>query len=148
MRAGKEEQYEKDALNNVFVTKPGNKHWTWNNSDGVVDTITVPSGEDRLVFKADLTADNKPKDGKNIVFRESGGQGRIIQLEFLGIITKKIPSVTFVNFFLNFLHLAIWFLALWLLLQFQWSHALLLAVPLWLAVTLILLPSLVEKAVS
>jgi hypothetical protein len=46
------------------------------------------------------------------------------------------------NLFFNFGHLAVWFLALWLLLRFQWTHALGLAVVLWLIFTVTVLPML------
>ncbi|MFO0970032.1 MAG: hypothetical protein U0793_31150 [Gemmataceae bacterium] len=50
------------------------------------------------------------------------------------------------NMFLNFLHLTLWFACFWLLLRFQWSHALGLAVAAWLIVTLALLPMLLDNA--
>src|SRR5262249_10789620 len=48
------------------------------------------------------------------------------------------------NLLLNFLHLAVWFLALWLLLRFQWGHALGLAIVIWLIMTLTVLPTLMS----
>ena len=47
--------------------------------------------------------------------------------------------------FLNFFHLALWFVCLWLLLRFQWSHALGLAVIFWLAMTVFGVPALLAK---
>jgi hypothetical protein len=51
-----------------------------------------------------------------------------------------------VNLFLNFLHLALWFVCLWLLMRFEWFHALLGACALWLICTLIILPMLLTFA--
>ncbi len=48
--------------------------------------------------------------------------------------------------FLNFLHLGLWFVCLWLLLRFQWPHALLFAVILWVAATLSFVPMLLAQA--
>jgi hypothetical protein len=49
------------------------------------------------------------------------------------------------NLLLNFLHFAVWFLCLWLLLRFQWGHALGLAIVLWLVMTLTVLPTLMSR---
>jgi hypothetical protein len=51
-----------------------------------------------------------------------------------------------VNLFLNFFHLVLWFLCLWLLLRFQWPHALGFAVVMWLIVTLSILPMMLSQA--
>jgi hypothetical protein len=50
------------------------------------------------------------------------------------------------NMFLNFFHLVVWFLCLWLVLRFQWSHALGLAVVAWIAMTLAILPLILDQA--
>jgi hypothetical protein len=52
------------------------------------------------------------------------------------------------NLFFNFAHLAAWFLVLWLLLRFQWPHALGLAVVLWLLFTLAILPMMLDYAAN
>jgi hypothetical protein len=52
----------------------------------------------------------------------------------------------FANLFLNGFHLLLWFLCLWLLLRFQWAHALVLAAMFWLAATLTLLWYLLPQA--
>jgi hypothetical protein len=50
------------------------------------------------------------------------------------------------NMVLNFIHLALWFVCLWLLMRFMWSHALVAAFVLWIASTLIVLPMLLSYA--
>src|SRR5262249_40196924 len=50
------------------------------------------------------------------------------------------------NLFLNFVHLGLWFVAFGLVLRFQWSHALLLAIILWLGMSLAILPMLLGQA--
>jgi hypothetical protein len=50
------------------------------------------------------------------------------------------------NLLLNFLHLGLWFVCLWLLMRFLWSHALVGAFVLWLVSTLIVLPMLLSYA--
>jgi hypothetical protein len=48
--------------------------------------------------------------------------------------------------FLNFAHLGLWFACLWLLLRFQWGHALGFALIMWFILTLAILPLLFEQA--
>jgi hypothetical protein len=50
------------------------------------------------------------------------------------------------NFFLNFLHLALWFVCLWLLMRFELFHALVGAFAIWLVCTLIILPMVLDFA--
>ena len=52
----------------------------------------------------------------------------------------------FANLLLNFMHFALWFVCMWLLLRFLLSHALLLAICFWLVTSLILLPMLFSYA--
>lgn len=51
-----------------------------------------------------------------------------------------------INMFLNFFHVSLWFMSLWLLLRFQWSHALGLAFVMWVLMSLAVLPMLFEQA--
>jgi hypothetical protein len=48
------------------------------------------------------------------------------------------------NLLFNFGHLLGWFLGLWLLLRFQWSHALGLAIVLWVVMMLVVLPMMLN----
>jgi hypothetical protein len=52
----------------------------------------------------------------------------------------------FLSLFLNFFHLALWFVCLWLILRFQWAHALGFGFVMWLIMTLVILPMLLEQA--
>jgi hypothetical protein len=52
------------------------------------------------------------------------------------------------NVFLNGLHFLLWFLVLWLLLRFQWAHALGLAAAFWLVTTLTVLWFLLPQAAA
>jgi hypothetical protein len=49
-------------------------------------------------------------------------------------------------FFVHAFHLVLWFVCLWLLLRFQWSHALMTALVLWIIASLIIVPMLVGYA--
>jgi hypothetical protein len=50
------------------------------------------------------------------------------------------------NVLLNLLHFVVWFVSLWVLLRYQWSHALGLAVVFWLVTTLFVVPQMLTKA--
>lgn len=63
-----------------------------------------------------------------------------------GLPSKFRPGRFIVNMFLNLLHLALWFVCLWLLMRFEWFHALIGAFVLWLICTMILLPMLLTFA--
>ena len=52
------------------------------------------------------------------------------------------------NVLFNLVHLAAWFVLLWLLMRYQWPHALGLGAALWLVITLALLPMLLEFAAN
>jgi hypothetical protein len=74
-------------------------------------------------------------DGWVMIEYESGPDG----------IPTKFRFVRFViNLFLNFVHFALWFLCLWLLLRFQWSHALGFGFVMWVVFTLTILPMLLD----
>jgi hypothetical protein len=62
----------------------------------------------------------------------------------LGQVSISHRSWLIGNLLLNFLHGVVWFLCLWLLMRFQWSHALGLAVVFWLVTTLFVLPKLLD----
>ncbi|MGF1582731.1 MAG: hypothetical protein ACFCD0_25690 [Gemmataceae bacterium] len=59
----------------------------------------------------------------------------------------RFPTGLFlVCLFLNTFHLGLWFTGLWLVLRFQWFHALLISLAFWVPVTLIALPGLLGEA--
>jgi hypothetical protein len=114
------------------------------------------SGVEKIIFDV---------DGEKVEFRraEQSADDKYKYREFVsdhGWVIKEMDdgptglpqayrwSRFFMNIFLNVLHLVLWFLGLWLLLRFQWSHALGLAVCLWLVVTLVLLPMLLNYAAT
>ena len=74
-------------------------------------------------------------------------KGRVMQEDSLGQLGSKFRFGLFAgNLFVNFVLLAACFVALWLLLQFQWPHALGQAVVLWLVLLLFVLPPLLTSA--
>jgi hypothetical protein len=135
-------------------------HWVDNSghpfrrstSDGVVEEIRAePSNKESgktAVFKVDLTPDGKFKDPQNAHYIEEDGEHRVMTEDSLGRVSTPKRGLLFGNLLLNGLHFAAWFVCLWLLLRFQWSHALGLAIALWLALSLSVVPFLLAKTSS
>jgi hypothetical protein len=100
--------------------------------------------------------ENKEKIRFNLAPTERGDYRRfvdnrgwvILELddEPTGQPTKFHWGLLIVNLFLNFLHLGLWFVCLWLLLRFQWSHALGIGFVLWLIMTLAVLPMVLRES--
>ncbi len=74
--------------------------------------------------------------------------GQVMEEGQLGRVSTFYFGRFLANVFLNLLHLTVWFVCLWLLLQFQWPHALGQALILWLVTMLFVLPPLFSRAES
>ena len=73
-------------------------------------------------------------------------RGRVMLEGELGIITNFRSGLLLANLLLNGLLLGVWFVVLWLVLRFQWWHALLQALVLWLALLLFVMPPILTIA--
>jgi hypothetical protein len=115
---------------------PDNKVWSAPREKDV-QALVVKEGDHDVTFKAD------PTHGR---FVEEGGR-RYLDGESFGRITTPRGGGSWLRVLLNGLHFAVWFVCLWLLLRFQWPHALGLAVALWLVMTFVV-PFIFKKAVE
>jgi hypothetical protein len=122
----------------------GNR-WRRSDTDGIVKAIIVkdPRGEERR-FEPNLTRDGKfkPNSEQFPGYFPTKGRGAMLQL---GQVSVFRWGLFLANLLLNALHLGAWFACIWLLLRFQWPHALGAAVVLWLGATLIVVPMLLAK---
>ncbi|MCS6849935.1 MAG: hypothetical protein NZ700_02055 [Gemmataceae bacterium] len=109
-----------------------------------LDEIIVKEGEAEVVFRPERDAQGnfKVERGRPVRYRDD--RGRI--MERPGTLTSFRWGLFVANLGLNAIHLAAWFLSVWLLLRFQWSHALGLACVCWLVMTLTIVPLLLGKA--
>ena len=109
--------------------------------------IAVKENKERDVFVPDRDANGKfyAPEGQSLVYRDANTGQTMLEGE-LGIVKVFYPGRLISNLFLNFAHLAAWFLALWLLLRFQWSHALGQALVLWGIMILFILPQVLKRA--
>jgi len=124
------------------------RQWRKSDTEGIMKAIIVEDTDGQKVrFEAETTPDGKFKTAPNQPARyvEVGGRGRVMTEEDIGHLTRTLWGLRLANLFLNGFHLVAWFLCLWLLLRFQWSHALGLAFVAWLALTFFL-PTLFKKA--
>jgi hypothetical protein len=84
------------------------------------------------------------KDG-TVVYVEEGNPSRSWKEDAMGQVSIFHFGWLFVTLLLNFGFLAVWFVTLWLLLHYQWAHALGLAFVFWL-VSLFVLPMILTQA--
>jgi hypothetical protein len=116
------------------------------------DEIVVQEEGREVHFKAERWTHGPDKDK----FKISQGQslhyvdehGRVMYENALGRIDTFRLGVLVLYLGLNVCHLLLWFLCLWLLLRFQWAHALGIAFVLWLVMTLPVMGFLLDKAAA
>jgi hypothetical protein len=127
----------------TYISRVGKPH-PWQ-PDGVIAIEIQKPDESKLRFDLVPTEESAnrnfvSKDGWVITELPGAGGGPIV------VPYKFRWGRWFINLFFNFGHLIVWFLGLWVILRFQWSHALGFAVVMWLAATLIYVPLLLEYA--
>jgi hypothetical protein len=157
---GKEEEipFEKHGLGSgrfEFRDQNG-KVWSRSSSGMMVAIILEekePGGSEKVRHRFNAQRD---KDGKfapkgspgmqqSLRYTEEGGDRFIVEDE-LGKAFSFRRSRLLLNIVINGLHFVVWFLVLWLLLHFQWPHALGFALVCWAVLTLALLPYLFGRA--
>jgi hypothetical protein len=127
----------------------GGRLWARSDAEGIVEAVIVEDKDGQKVrFEAELTPDGKlfkMEPGQPARYVEVGGQGRVMTDDYIGYVTTRRWGLVVAYIIFNLLHLVAWFLVLWLLMRFQWSHAFGLALVMWLVMTLVL-PVLFKKA--
>lgn len=121
--------------------------WKRTDSEGrLVDAIVVEEGTDKKEVRFNLKRprDDKFGPGELAIYEEESG-GRVMREDPIGYVSVQRGWLVVLYIVLNALHLAVWFVCLWLLLRFQWPHALGLAALLWLTMTLWLVPMIMRR---
>jgi hypothetical protein len=113
--------------------------WQRSSSNGMVTAIIVEEDGEKKRFEAELQ-NGRFKADEAARYVEQGGRHRVMTDVDIGEVVTTRYGVLIGNFLLNLAHLLVWFLCLWLLLQFQWPHALGMAFALWLAFSLAVWP--------
>lgn len=147
-------QRQRSGKTSTFVDAEG-KAWSRSSSGAMVAIIIEEGQGDNKVrrrFNADLdekgnftSAGARGREMEALKYREQGGNGVIDERQPGTVVRPRIGRL-FANIVLNMIHLVLWWVVLWLLLRFQWSHALGYAFVAWLAFTLALVPFLLSRA--
>jgi hypothetical protein len=129
------------------------RHERWLHDGKLCDLPSHPTRRIIAVYNNELCPFEPPLDERHSPRPENGvvhyynrDKGWEMVAGKLGYVTVARPWQLIGNLLLNVLHLAVWFVCLWLLLKFQWSHAFGLAVVFWLAMTFVALPGLLDRA--
>jgi hypothetical protein len=115
----------------------------WQPRDVVAILIPVEGSEK---IRMEVVPPPKGSDYREFVDRQRGWVMREYDDGPDGLVSAFRLGRFLLNLFLNLLHLGLWFVCLWLILRFQWGHALGLAFVLWLVTTLAVLPMVLSEA--
>ena len=126
-----------DARGRVVYLSPDGRPWQRSGEGGMMTTIIVEEDGERRRFEAE-TEKGAFKDPLRYV--EVGGRGRVMTGDALGEVTVTRWGWLVGNLLLNLAHLAVWFVGLWLVLEFQWPHALGLAAALAVSFAMVVWP--------
>lgn len=119
---------------------PPNRVWSRS------DSIIVKDKDQEVRFEAERDRDKNYKVPQGKALRYVEPRGRYMTEEMPGLVTTERWGTLFGNLTLNLVHFLLWFLTLWVLLRFQWSHALGLAASFWVIMTVLVVPGLLDKA--
>jgi hypothetical protein len=122
---------------NVFWNQDYGK-WQRSDSQGIMEEVLLPLDGAKVKFVPELRNGKfKIEPGQSLRYYEVGGNRVLTEDELLrGEISESHMGLLWLNFLLNFFFLGLWFACLWLLLRFQWPHALGLALACWLVMTI------------
>lgn len=117
--------------------------WSKADTEAIVKAIIVEDGNQKLRFEPNLGRDGKFTTKEAFPgFRAVNGRQ---YMDSLGRVSSFRWGRFVMNIFFNALHFGLWFVVLWLVLRFQWPHALGLAVVCWVVMTLAVLPMLFDR---
>ncbi|HJZ55277.1 MAG TPA: hypothetical protein VKE74_09980 [Gemmataceae bacterium] len=125
---------KKEAGNTKFIDELTGKPFETSGSMGpdnaeLTTVAVVVKGEDGNPVRYNAKLDKNERTGELTYPRDTDARrfvqekgDRYIKPTQLGVIF--IPRTVFLALFINVLHFAVWFVAFWLILRFNWSHAL------------------------
>jgi hypothetical protein len=122
----------------------------WQRSnDGMMVAIIVEENGERKRFDAEIDEKGifKIADGRPLRYVEAGGS-RFMTETALGQITTTRYGLLIGNLLWNLVHLLAWFACLWLLMRFQWPHALMLAALTWLLFAMTVWPVMQSRVAA
>jgi hypothetical protein len=123
--------------------------------DGRRDGNKLPAQPEKIIITENGAADVfEPQRNANGTFHIEPGlnlqyydkYGRVMTAGELGAVSQFRYDWFFLDLFFNAAHLGLWFAGLWLVLRYQWAHALGFAFTLWLTMTLFPIPMILDYA--
>jgi hypothetical protein len=141
-RDGKEDVYKRVRRDRRYIYQRGDRPLP----SRPEKVIAVTADKERDTYEPDRNENGKfmAEEGRSLKYRDAAGH--VMEEGQLGIVRIPNHGLLFANLFLNFLHFVIWFACLWVLLRFQWSHALGLAIVLWGVMIVFILPQVLKRA--
>jgi hypothetical protein len=110
-----------------------------------VDAVLVEENGTKVRFDIERDNQGKIKVETGQYVRYIDPQGRVMTEDSMGRLSIFHWGWFLANMFLNLTLLIVWFVALWLILQFQWPHAFGLAFVFWLMMTILIVPMLLNQ---
>ncbi len=143
---GKEVLFTRERVGTMGkpVFKSQGQEWARSSGTGMVEAIIVeypPKSGEKIRLEPKLIDGNFPPGESFQGYFEPNGKRSMPQLGQVVVFRWGLFTA---NLLLNALHFVVWFLSIWLILRFQWMHALLLSAILWGAATWTV-PMLLEK---
>ncbi|HZV07991.1 MAG TPA: hypothetical protein VE999_23105 [Gemmataceae bacterium] len=150
------ERYDKLTITNqdrkkVQYTRQGNNQYVSQGGrrlpERPLEIIATDKEGQEHVFKppTDEKGNFKVEKNQPLRYYEEGNPSRYMEEGYLGQITIFHSGWLVMGLLLNFCFFIVWFVCLWLLMRFQWSHALGQAFVAWL-ISLFVLPMLLTQA--
>jgi hypothetical protein len=139
----------KDARGHLEYRDALGKPWRRSDTGGVTRAILVrDKAGNEIRFEAKMTPDGRfaLDDSGQAVYVEQGGKGRVMTDTYIGTVTRTRVGLLLANLFMNSFCFVLWILCLWLLLDFQFWHALGFSIVIWLVLTITILPLLFRTA--
>jgi hypothetical protein len=110
-----------------------------------LEAIIVKEDGEEVKFEPERDAQGKFKNTPGQSLRYVDPQGRVMTDDAIGQLSLFRWGRFLANVVLNLFFLLAWFACLWLLLEFQWAHALGLAAVIWLVMILLVMPPLLDR---
>jgi hypothetical protein len=141
IRDGREEKYT--LRGNQYVNNSGRRL-----PERPTKVLAGNDDDEKHVFEPEMENGRfKAKEGEYLRYYEQDNKARYMDENSLGKISITHYGWLIGTLLLNFGFLLVWFVVLWLLLRFQWAHALGIAFGFWL-ISLFVLPLILTKAES
>jgi hypothetical protein len=136
----------------VYVEQSTRKPWRPGDAEGLVEEVRIPYPDPNKPddprayvtrnYKLVKPASGRPEPGQTFIFKADSGDTITENDVTSGKVARFRWGLLIGYVLLNVVNLALAFVVLWLLLRYQWGHALGLAVVLWLVLSIGVFPPL------